>query len=170
MHRSNTDGPDPGQEPAPPRPWEMASQIVVFRLREREFAFAVATVTEILRMVAIADVPETPEWLPGVINLRGRTVPVIDLRTRFGMSPRPPSLDDAIIIGEPAGRAVGFIVDEVVDVLRFAATSVDPVDELAGETHAVSAVVREEDRLIMVLDPERVADVALDLDLALGIS
>lgn len=122
-------------------------------------------------MVAITEVPESPQWLAGVINLRGRTVPVIDLRTRLGMARRAPDLDTAIVVAEAASRGpVGFIADEVIDVLTLPAASVDPVDELAGEAHPVSAVARNEERLVVILDPKRLAGGALDLELPQEIS
>jgi purine-binding chemotaxis protein CheW len=167
--RTNGTGQDTRAEPRRSGSDRSASQVVVFGLQDRQYAFAIATVTEILRMVAITEVPESPEWLTGVINLRGRTVPVIDLRTRLGLSRRAPRRDTAILVVECAARPVGFIADEVVEIVALPTASVDSVDELAGETHPVSAVARQEERLIVILDPDRLADGALDLDLPEGI-
>ena len=75
-------------------------------------------------MVAIAPVPEAPSWLPGVINLRGKVIPVIDLRVRLGLASKPVGINTPIIVAEHEGQMVGLIADSVTELL-----TVPPDDE-----------------------------------------
>jgi purine-binding chemotaxis protein CheW len=139
---------------------------VVFRLQDRQYAFPLATVEEVLRMVAITEVPESPDWIAGVINLRGRTVPVVDLRTRLGLPPRAPSLDTAIVVTESLLRgSVAFLADEIIDVISVPAESIDRVDELTGTAQPVYAMARNDERLIGILAVGRLAGDGIDLGL-----
>src|SRR5437660_1615747 len=73
-------------------------QFVVFRLHAREYALPVGQVVEVLHMVAMTPLPEAPAWLPGLIDLRGQVIPILDLRTRLGLRPQAPDLDTAIVV------------------------------------------------------------------------
>jgi purine-binding chemotaxis protein CheW len=139
--------------------------LVVFELDDREFALPVQDIAEILPMVLITPVPEVPSWVVGVVNLRGRVIPIVDLRTRLGMDPRPPELNTPILVAEQGTSKLGLIADAVRDVVELSEDALEPPAELgAGETHhpdAVSALGRVDDRLIVVLDLARVtADAA----------
>jgi purine-binding chemotaxis protein CheW len=121
-----------------------------------EYALAVGDVVEVLSMVALARMPEAPPWLAGMLNLRGRVVPVIDLRRRLNFPPRPPSLDTPVIVAQEADRLIGLIVDEVVEVLTLSEDGLTAPDNLAGTAHPVLAVARAGDRMILLLDLKRV--------------
>jgi purine-binding chemotaxis protein CheW len=133
-----------------------ATQLVVFKVDKSEYALPVGNVGEILRMVAISPVPEAPAWLPGVINLRGRVIPVIDLRTRLGLPPVAVSVNTPILVAEAEGQTVGLVADSVTDFLTVPLDAVAPPDELAGHGNTVEAVARAGDRLILIFDLERV--------------
>ena len=133
-----------------------ATQLVVFKIDKSEYALPVGNVGEILRMVAIAPVPEAPSWLPGVINLRGRVIPVIDLRTRLGLEPVAAGVNTPILVAEAAGQTVGLVADSVTELLTVPLDSVEPPDELAGHGNTVEAVARAGERLILIFDLERV--------------
>ena len=107
-------------------------------------------------MVAIAPVPEAPEWLPGVINLRGRVIPVIDLRTRLGLPRQEVGLNTPIVVAEHEGQMVGLVADAVTELLTVPAESVEPPDARVGATNAVEAVARAGERLILIFDLDRV--------------
>jgi purine-binding chemotaxis protein CheW len=132
------------------------TQLVVFRIEKSEYALPVGNVGEILRMVAIAPVPEAPEWLPGVINLRGRVIPVIDLRIRLGLPSVPVGINTPIVVAEAEGQTVGLVADSVTELLTVPLDSVGPPDELAGPGNTVEAVARANERLILIFDLERV--------------
>lgn len=133
-----------------------ATQLVVFRIEKSEYALRVGNVGEILRMVAIAPVPEAPEWLPGVINLRGRVIPVIDLRTRLGLPRVDAGLNTPIIVAETEGQMVGLVADSVTELLTVPLDAVEPPDPRVGSASAVEAVARAGERLILIFDLERV--------------
>lgn len=139
--------------------------LVVFELDDREFALPIEDIAEVLPMVLITPVPEVPSWVVGVINLRGRVIPIIDLRARLGMEPRAPRLNTPILVAEQATRKLGLIADAVRDVISLPDEALESPTEVGaaeiGHTDAVSAVARTDDRLIVVLDLARVtADVA----------
>jgi purine-binding chemotaxis protein CheW len=131
-----------------------ADQWVVFRLAEHEYALRLESVSEVLRMVAITPLPESPPWLAGVINLRGRVIAVTDLRLRLGLPAPAPGLNTPIIVVEAAGRQMGLIADSVVEVLTNAAEAADLPFSMPGTGPArlALATLRAGDRLITVLD------------------
>ena len=133
-----------------------ATQLVVFRIDKSEYALPVSNVGEILRMVAIAPVPEAPEWLPGVINLRGKVIPVINLRKRLGLPEVEVGLNTPIVVAEHEGQMVGLVADAVTELLTVAADSVEPPDARVGSANAVEAVARSGERLILIFDLDRV--------------
>jgi purine-binding chemotaxis protein CheW len=93
-----------------------------------------------------------------VINMRGRIVPVIDLRMRLGLSPREPDLSTPIIIVGRSGPAAGLIADGVREVLALPSEAVEPSRPRAAPALAVSGMAHAGDRLILLLDPERLCD------------
>lgn len=139
-------------------------QIILFRIVDRRFAFALSDVVEILPMVAITRVPESPRWLQGVIDLRGRTLPVINLRQRLDYPATEADLHAAIIVVKPPAREpVGFIVDRVLDIVTLPPGAVDPADAFGGGDHPVQAIAREGDTVILILDVNRLAADPRDL-------
>src|SRR4051812_47873803 len=94
--------------------------LLVFRLQAREYALPVASVVEVLRMVAVSPLPGSPAWLSGVINLRGHIIPVMDLRLRMGLAAEPIDLTTPLIIAESNGQTLGLVVDSAVEVLSAA--------------------------------------------------
>jgi purine-binding chemotaxis protein CheW len=132
-------------------------QWLVVRLGGGEYALPVEQVGEVLRMVALTPLPAAPRHVAGLVNLRGRGVPVLDLRQRLGLSAAEPGLDAAIVIVEIRGQTLGLIADAAIDVLEFAATDVTPPDPRAGLEAYVRGVARSDSRLILVLDLEQIA-------------
>lgn len=149
---------------------EGAVQVVTFRLVERVLGFPLMSILEILPMVAITNVPESTVWLPGVINLRGRTLPVMDLRQRLGLPPRGLDPHAAIIVAEPQARdPVGFIVDRVPEIVTLPQESLSPVDPLSGDEHPVDALARYGERVIAILSVDRLVSGVPDLHLPEGV-
>jgi purine-binding chemotaxis protein CheW len=133
-----------------------ATQLVVFKVDKSEYALPVGNVGEILRMVAISPVPEAPAWLPGVINLRGRVIPVIDLRIRLGLPAVPVGVNTPILVTESEGHTVGLVADAVTELLTVPHDAIEPPDELAAHGNTVESVARAGDRLLLIFDLERV--------------
>ncbi|MEW6059950.1 MAG: chemotaxis protein CheW, partial [Actinomycetota bacterium] len=133
--------------------------LIVFSLDEAEYAVPVQQVVEALRMVAITPVPESPESVSGVINLRGRVIPILDLRRRLGLRPRPFDLHNPILVADDHERLVGLVVDEVIQMLTLPESAIDGPEALGRSRQAVSSVARMGDRLILILDLKSVCSV-----------
>jgi purine-binding chemotaxis protein CheW len=128
--------------------------IVTFALDGEEYGVEIGQVQEINRMVTITGVPRTPYFVEGVINLRGRLIPIIDLRSRFGLKRCEHDKQTRIVVTELAGRRVGMVVDSVSEVLRIPVENVEAAPELvvSAETHYIRGVGSVGDRLIILID------------------
>jgi purine-binding chemotaxis protein CheW len=127
---------------------------VVFKLREDEFGAPVQQVHEVLRRVELTRVPRAPHWIEGVINLRGRVMPVMDLRRRFDLPLDAPEAKQRIMEIEINRQAFGVIVDEVREVLRIPVRLIEPaptmIASIAGEY--LEGVARMDERILMLLN------------------
>ena len=129
-------------------------QVVSFKLGSEEYGVDIAQVQEINRMVAVTHVPRAPVFMEGVINLRGQLIPIIDLRTRFGMPRVEHTKNTRIVVTEIGQKRVGMVVDSVSEVLRLPLAQIEDAPEMiAGvETEYIRGVGKIEDRLIILLD------------------
>jgi purine-binding chemotaxis protein CheW len=135
------------------------SQIVVIRCGVVLCGLPISRVREIVLVPAIAPVPESDDAILGIINLRGRILPVLDLGQRLGVSRGPDDRSGRIVVVEQdAEHQLGLLVDEASEVLRIPDTSLSPPPELAGGLLAASvrSVARLDDRLILLIDLESV--------------
>jgi purine-binding chemotaxis protein CheW len=133
--------------------------LVVLRLGDRDYALGADAVVQVLRMVAVRPVPESPPWIAGVINLRGRTTPVMDLRERLGLAAEPPGISSHIVVVRSGAVVLGLIADLVSEVLEVDAGAVEPAGEVGGWSQLVASLARCDGRLLLVLDVDRlVAD------------
>jgi purine-binding chemotaxis protein CheW len=135
-------------------------QLVSFKIGNEEFGVDILKVQEINRMMEITTVPNAPTFVEGVVNLRGRIIPVIDLRTRLGMVKVDHSIKTRIIVVELVDKTVGFIVDEVSEVLRIPRSITEPPPEMVAgiDANYLTAVAKLEDRLLILLDLEKILD------------
>jgi purine-binding chemotaxis protein CheW len=133
-------------------------QLVSFNIGDEEFGVDILKVQEINRMVDVTRVPNTPEYVDGVINLRGKVIPIIDLRRRFGMERKEKDKNSRIIVVELKGKVLGFVVDAVSEVLRIKkSVSEPPPPIIAGiDADYITAIAKLENRLLILLDLERV--------------
>jgi purine-binding chemotaxis protein CheW len=131
-------------------------QLVTFSLDAEEYGIAIGRVQEIIRHSPSRPVPGRPEELEGVINLRGRIIPVMDLRARLGIGGAAPE-DAKVVITEVDERTVGIVVDDVREVITIdlADTEPPPPCTLVGDGDAVESVAKVGDRLLVVLDAVR---------------
>jgi purine-binding chemotaxis protein CheW len=129
-------------------------QVVSFRLGSEEYGVDIAQVQEIIRLVEITHVPRAPHFMEGVINLRGQLIPIIDLRTRFGMPRVAATKSTRIVVTEIATKRVGMVVDSVSEVLNIPTDHVEEApDMVAGVgTEYIAGVGKINDRLIIMLD------------------
>ena len=132
-------------------------QLVTFSIGEEEFGVNILKVQEIIRTMEITKVPRAPDFVEGVINLRGKVIPIIDLRRRFGLAPRGHDKNTRIIVIEINNIIVGFVVDAVSEVLRIPASTVEPPPPMVAgvESDYVSGVGKLQDRLLIMLDLDR---------------
>jgi len=133
-------------------------QLVSFNIGDEEFGVDILSVQEINRMMDVTRVPNAPDYVEGVVNLRGKVIPVIDLRRRFGMERKPHDKNTRIIVVELAGKVVGFVVDAVREVLRIPRSVTEPPPALGGslKEHYITAVGKLDDRLLILLDLEKI--------------
>lgn len=129
-------------------------QVVSFQLGSEEYGVDISQVQEIIRMVEITHVPRAPRFMEGVINLRGQLIPIIDLRTRFGMKRIDATKSTRIIVTEIGSKRVGMVVDSVSEVLNIPIENVEEAPEMiAGVgTEYIQGVGKMNDRLIIMLD------------------
>jgi purine-binding chemotaxis protein CheW len=130
-------------------------QIVTFFLSQEEFGVDILLVQEIIRPAPITEVPNTPRFVEGVINLRGKVVPVIDLRKRLNIPTTEADKATRVIIIELEKRVTGFVVDSVSKVITVPAGSVQSAPDMimsGVESEYITGVSRIDDRLIILLD------------------
>lgn len=137
---------------------EEVVQLVGFMLGRECYGVDINCIKEINRMVDITRVPRAPEFIEGVINLRGSVIPVINLRAKVKMPRKEYDKDTRIIIVELKGMVIGFIVDSVREVLRIPQSVLAPPPTLAVGRNSdyITAVAKLEDRLVILMDPEKV--------------
>jgi purine-binding chemotaxis protein CheW len=134
-------------------------QLVVFNLAGETYGVEISLVHEIIRMQKITKVPRTPIFVEGVINLRGRIVPVIDLHKRFSLALSEETQHSRIIVVEVSGVTVGMIVDSVSEVLRLPVDNIEaPPAVIAGgiDSAYLRGVGKWQDKLIILLDLNKV--------------
>ena len=129
-------------------------QVVGFRIGNETFGVRIGSVREIVRVPEITAVPSAPETIEGVINLRGKIIPVMDLRKRFGQSDVQPDKKNRILVVELENKLVGLIVNAASEVLRIASSDIEPPGNLfaEGESGYVTGVGKLKGRLIILLD------------------
>jgi len=134
-------------------------QLVSFRLGSEEFGVNILEVQEIIRVVEITRVPQTPSFVEGVINLRGRVVPIIDLRKRLGFAAAEHDKNTRIVVVTIDGNILGMVVDSVSEVLRVPLTAIEPPPDfiVSGvEAEFITGVAKLEDRLLLSLDLSKI--------------
>jgi purine-binding chemotaxis protein CheW len=133
-------------------------QLVSFNLENEEYGINVLTVREIIRMLNITRVPNTPHYVEGVINLRGKVIPIISLRRKFDLMEAEYDKRTRIMVMEVVGELMGFIVDEVSEVIRISAKEIQPPPPVVAsgiEQECMAGVINQAERLLVLLDLER---------------
>jgi purine-binding chemotaxis protein CheW len=132
-------------------------QLVTFSISEEEFGVDILKVQEIIRTMEISKVPRAPDFVEGVINLRGKVIPIIDLRRRFGLAHKKHDKNTRIIVIEMTDVIVGFVVDAVSEVLRIPASTVEPPPPVVAgmDSEYISGVGKLESSLLSLLDLDK---------------
>jgi purine-binding chemotaxis protein CheW len=136
-------------------------QFVSFKIENEEFGVDILDVQEINKMVPITRVPNSPDFVEGVINVRGRIIPVIDLRTRLGLPKIEQDKDSRIIVVDLERKTIGFIVDAVSEVLRIPKNVTEARPEIVGsiDSEFIKSIGKLEDRLLILIDLKKVLSV-----------
>lgn len=137
--------------------------LVTFRIGAELFGVPIAMVQEIVRVPAVTRIPQAPEFVEGVINLRGRVITVVDMRKRLNQAGAPReqaawARKSRILVIESGGRLVGVIVDEVAEVLKLPGDRVEQAAPLVAglNNQYITGVGKLEDRLLILLDIEKI--------------
>ncbi|SDF00904.1 chemotaxis protein CheW [Sporolituus thermophilus] len=132
-------------------------QLVIFRLASEEYGLPITKVQEINRLAPITKLPQAAAFMEGIINLRGRIIPVIDLRKRFGLTVTDYTDDTRIVIVEVKGQTVGIIVDAVTEVVRLPASSIEPPPPaFVLDAQYLNGVGKLDNRLLILLDIDKI--------------
>lgn len=139
-------------------PMQGERQLVVFDLARESYGVDIGAVREIIRMQEITRVPRTPDFVEGVINLRGRVSPVIDLRKRFDLDAGEETRETRIVVVDVGGQDIGVVVDAVTEVLRISADAVEPPSSIivGADSAYIVGIAKLEAKLVILLDIERV--------------
>jgi purine-binding chemotaxis protein CheW len=131
--------------------------LVTFSLDGEEYGVDIASVHEIIRVSQITAVPNAPDFVRGVINLRGRVIPVLNLRKRLDLADEVLTKNSRIMIVECGTKVLGMLVDSVAQVIRIPAASVDaPPGEVEGTKAFVKGIGKIDSRLIMIMELDKV--------------
>ncbi len=133
-------------------------QLITFYIGNEKFCIDILRVREVIRLVEITRVPKTPEFIDGVINLRGQVIPIIDVRSRFGMNRKKHDKNTRIIVFEVKTKIVGFLVDGVSEVLRVPVSLIGPPPAIVAgvDSDYITAVGLVENQLLILLDLEKI--------------
>ncbi|HEB11607.1 MAG TPA: chemotaxis protein CheW [Spirochaetales bacterium] len=138
------------------------AEYLTFRLDEEEYAVDVTGVQEILEVPDITRVPKMPDYMCGIINVRGSVVPVVDLRLRFGMAKTEKTIDTCIIVLEidlnDKKSIIGTLADSVDEVIELKEAQTEAVPEIGTRIKVdfIKAVGKRNDQFIMILDVDKI--------------
>jgi purine-binding chemotaxis protein CheW len=129
-------------------------QLVVFDLDDEYYGLEISAVREIIRLQEITRIPNTPDFVEGVINLRGKVIPVVDLRTRFGMENVERDDDSRVVVVDVNGSEIGMIVDAVTEVSRIPESSIEPPTSVIStdDSEYLAGIAKAGEQMVLLLD------------------
>lgn len=132
-------------------------QVVVFELGNEKYGTEISTVREIIRMPTVTQMPGAPEHVRGVINLRGRVIPVVDLRARFRLPATDLTENTRVLVVDILGENIGVVVDAVTEVRRVPSASVEApgATTTTEESYYIEGIAKQDEHLLILLDLER---------------
>jgi purine-binding chemotaxis protein CheW len=142
-------------------------QLVVFDLASEYYGVDISDVREIIRMQSITRIPGTAEYMEGVLNLRGKIAPVVDLRKRLNLKVSEQTKESRIVVIDIDNKDVGVIVDGVTEVLRIPVSSVEPPTQMlqSGDSIHLKGIAKLQDKLVILLDMESILKELEDIDM-----
>jgi len=132
-------------------------QMVIFRLSDSYFGVDIMKVREIMALVPITPLPTSAPYLLGVINVRGKVVPVVDLRMKLGLPCQEATDDSRLLLVEKDGKVAGLLVDEVSEVLTLSSDDIETTAqmEVGSYSESVEGIAKLDDRLLIFLNVEK---------------
>jgi len=146
---------------------KMRDKYLTFLLDDELYGLSIELVKEIIAPITITKIPKTPDFIQGVINLRGLIIPTVDLRLKFGMPQKEFDINSAIVIYEVDKMYIGFIVDQVEDVLLLKQEHIVNTPNFGTnvDTSFIDKVVEVDENVIILLDLKKIFEVEELLDL-----
>jgi purine-binding chemotaxis protein CheW len=138
------------------------AQYLTFTLDSEQYAVDISKVREVLEFTSVTKVPRTPEFLRGVINLRGSVVPVVDLRAKFGLGQTQKSVDTCVVITEVEGKGeklvLGALADSVQEVIELEPKAIEPPPKLGTRVDIgfIRGMGKRDERFLIILDLDKV--------------
>lgn len=147
-------------------------QLVVFQLSDEEYGVAIGKVQEIVNLGKITRMPKAPDFVEGIINLRGGVVPIIDIKKRFDLATKEHDEKTRIMVVLIEGQAMGMIVDSVSEVLRLPKKDIEPPPPIMGDISSdyIKGVGKVGDRIVTLLDLDKVLSIEVMPELKKTIS
>ena len=147
---------------------ESANRFLTFFVDEEQYGIDISKIKEIIAPIEITHIPKTPDFLKGVINLRGSIIPVVDIRLKFDMAARDMDMDTAIIIYEIDKVSIGFIVDRVEDVLTLDKSNISEAPRFGSsiDTSFIDNIAEVDNDVIMLLNLEQIFEAEELLDIS----
>ena len=136
------------------------NRFLTFFIEDEQYGLDISRIKEIITLMPITHIPKTPDFVKGVINLRGSIIPVIDVRLKFGIAAVEPTVDTAIIIYEIDNVSIGFIVDYVEDVVTINTDVISDAPDFGAsiDTTFIAGVAEIKEGVIMILDLKNIFD------------
>lgn len=135
-----------------------ANKYLFFRIGKESYGVGIRFVIEIIELQSISSVPDMPDYVKGVINLRGKVIPIVDLRLRFAMDEREYDNRTCIIVTEVESVLVGFLVDTVEEVLEIAPKDIEPppmFKNVSGRDRYISGMGKSGDAIKILVDVDK---------------
>ena len=127
-------------------------QLVGFVVGEEEYSVPILSIQEIIKPIGWTRVPQTPEYVLGVFNLRGSVIPLIDLRTKFGLGSIKHSEDTRFIVIKNEDEVAGFVIDRLTEAIRIKKSNIGPAPEtIEHDNSMIDGVGKQQDRIITIL-------------------
>jgi len=131
-----------------------SEQLVVFQLATEEYAIPISQVKEIIRYNGATKLPNTPQYMDGIITLRGKVIAVIDLARKLALITEKRS-DKQVIIVETAGQEIGFVVDVVAEIIRLGENEIEATNGIAQSNEFIKSIGKVDKRLLIILDLDK---------------
>jgi purine-binding chemotaxis protein CheW len=146
----------------------VGGKFLTFFLAAEEYGIEILKVHEIIGMMLITSVPRTPEFIRGVINLRGKVIPIVDLRLKFGMEPKEKTEETCIIVVHVEGVEIGIMVDRVSEVLNIASEEIEAPPSFGADvnTDFILGLGKSQGKVKILLDIDRVLSASELIDIS----